>query len=182
MTRLRVTDRVTGEHLADVDPSDEAAPTTPTARTAPTADASATIAPGAEACMTAAPGDRPIVLRSARASADRGRTAIEVIVAGWRFEVEVEDAGLADLRERATTGREAVTDDGPTEVRAIIPGRVVSVAVMAGDVVTAGQRLLAVEAMKMENQLRAPRDGTVERVAVAVGQTVELGDPLVVIR
>ena len=34
----------------------------------------------------------------------------------------------------------------------------------------------------MENQLRAPRDGTVERVAVAVGQTVELGDPLVVIR
>ncbi len=53
---------------------------------------------------------------------------------------------------------------------------------MAGDDVAAGQRLLAVEAMKMENELRAPRDGTVERVAVAVGQTVELGDPLVVIR
>jgi biotin carboxyl carrier protein len=58
----------------------------------------------------------------------------------------------------------------------------VSVAVAAGDDVAAGQRLLAVEAMKMENELRAPRDGTVERVTVAVGQTVELGDPLVVIR
>ena len=71
---------------------------------------------------------------------------------------------------------------GPTEVRAIIPGRVVSVAVEAGDAVVAGQRLLAVEAMKMENELRSPRAGTVDRVATAVGQTVELGDPLVVIR
>ena len=45
----------------------------------------------------------------------------------------------------------------------------------------AGQRLLAVEAMKMENELRSPRAGTVDRVADAPGQTVELGDPLVVI-
>ena len=51
---------------------------------------------------------------------------------GWRFELEVEDAGLADLRDRATTSREAATHHGPTEVRAIIPGRVVSVAVEAG--------------------------------------------------
>ena len=62
------------------------------------------------------------------------------------------------------------------------PGRGVSVAVEAGDTVVAGQRLLAVEAMKMENELRSPRAGIVERVAAAVGQTVELGDPLVVIR
>jgi biotin carboxyl carrier protein len=82
----------------------------------------------------------------------------------------------------ATSGRAAVVRHGPTEVRAIIPGRVVSVAVTAGDDVSAGQRLLAVEAMKMENELRAPRDGVVERVAVAVGETVELGDPLVVLR
>ena len=51
-----------------------------------------------------------------------------------------------------------------------------------GDAVTAGDRLLAVEAMKMENEVRAPRDGTVERVAVGAGETVELGDVLVVIR
>ena len=46
----------------------------------------------------------------------------------------------------------------------------------------AGQRLLAVEAMKMENELRAPRDGTIERVAAAIGKTVEPGALLVVIR
>jgi biotin carboxyl carrier protein len=102
-----------------------------------------------------------------------------VVVAGWRFDLEVQDADLADLRTRATAGDDDATHHGPTEVRAIIPGRVVSVAVTAGDVVTAGQRLLAVEAMKMENELRAPRAGTVDRVAVAVGQTVELGDVLV---
>jgi biotin carboxyl carrier protein len=157
MRRLRVTDRVTGEHVADLGPADGPA-------------------------TSAMPGERPIVLPGAVPSGTRGRTALDVVVAGWRFEFEVEDADLADLRERATTGGDAATHDGPTEVRAIIPGRVVSVAVTVGDVVTAGQRLLAVEAMKMENELRAPRGGTVERVAVGVGQTVELGDPLVVIR
>lgn len=161
MTRLRVTDRATGEHLAEIDP----APAPPDGPAAPPP-----------------PGERPVVFPGADRSAVRGRTTLEVVIAGWRFELEVEDADLAGLRERATAGGDAVTHDGPTEVRAIIPGRVVSVAVMAGDAVTVGQRLLAVEAMKMENELRAPRDGTVDRVAVAVGQTVELGDPLVVIR
>ncbi|HEV7605111.1 MAG TPA: acetyl-CoA carboxylase biotin carboxyl carrier protein subunit [Candidatus Limnocylindrales bacterium] len=128
------------------------------------------------------PSERPVVLPGAAASTVRGRTAVEVVVAGWQFEFEVEDADLAELRDRATGGRDAATHHGPTEVRAIIPGRVVSIVVVVGDEVTAGQRLLAVEAMKMENELRAPRDGTVERVTVSVGQTVELGDALVVIR
>ena len=57
----------------------------------------------------------------------------------------------------------------------------VSVAVAVGDGVEAGQRLLSVEAMKMENELRAPRAGTVERIAVGPGQTVELGDTLIVL-
>jgi biotin carboxyl carrier protein len=107
---------------------------------------------------------------------------VEVVVAGWRFELEVEDAHLADLRERATAARETDAHHGPTEVRAIIPGRVVSIAVSVGDDVEPGQRLLSVEAMKMENELRAPRAGTIERIAVAAGQTVELGDTLVVLR
>jgi biotin carboxyl carrier protein len=63
----------------------------------------------------------------------------------------------------------------------MIPGRVVAVAVAPGDVVTAGQTLLVVEAMKMQNELRTPRDGTVERVAVGVGETIDLGDLLMVI-
>ena len=64
-------------------------------------------------------------------------------------------------------------------MRAIIPGVVVSVAVAPGDAVDAGQQLLVVEAMKMQNELRAPRAGTVERVAVgAERSTIEVGDLL----
>ena len=57
----------------------------------------------------------------------------------------------------------------------------VSVSVAPGDAVTAGPQLLVVEAMKMQNELRAPRAGTVERVAVGAGSTIDVGDVLVVI-
>ena len=107
---------------------------------------------------------------------------VEVVVYGWRFELEVEDARRADLRERARRNRGTTTGTGePLEIHAMIPGRVVAVAVAPGDVVAAGQTLLVVEAMKMQNELRAPRDGTVERVAVGVGETIDLGDLLMVI-
>jgi biotin carboxyl carrier protein len=108
--------------------------------------------------------------------------ALEVVVDGWRFELLVEDAARAALRDRATSARAASSVDGPLDIRAIIPGRVASVAVVAGDTVMAGSRLLAIEAMKMENDVRAPRDGVVERVAVAAGETVDLGDVLVTLR
>jgi len=105
----------------------------------------------------------------------------EVVIAGWRVELEIEGERRAALRERASRAREAVAHGGPTEVRAIIPGRVLSVSVVAGDDVVAGQQVLAVEAMKMQNELRAPRDGRVTMVAVAADQTIEVGDLLVVI-
>jgi biotin carboxyl carrier protein len=104
-----------------------------------------------------------------------------VLVDGFRFEVEVQSERIAALRERASRGRESTVHSGPLEVKAIIPGKVVSVSVTAGDAVTAGQQLLVVEAMKMQNELRAPRDGTIERVAVAPGVNIEVGDLLVVI-
>ena len=112
----------------------------------------------------------------------RGVVRREVLVDGFRFEVEVESERRAALRERATRGRPDDATDGPLEVRAIIPGKVVSLAVGAGDTVTAGQQLLVVEAMKMQNELRAPRDGTIEQLGVAQGVNIEVGDLLVVIR
>lgn len=115
-----------------------------------------------------------------RATSTRPRT-VEVVVDGWRFELEVEDAARADLRARATRARAAGPGSGPFEVHAMIPGRVAAVAVVVGDAVTAGQTLLVVEAMKMQNELRAPRDGIVERVSVGVGETIDLGDLLVVL-
>jgi biotin carboxyl carrier protein len=145
---------------------------------------------------TAAPGDEPVTV-AAEAAVEQGRRivvgqigamdpagrrVVELLVDGWRFEFEVEDAARAALRDRASRDRSARAGAGePLEIRAIIPGRIASVAVTAGDAVEIGQTLLAVEAMKMQNELRAPRAGTVARVAAAAGTTVELGDLLVVL-
>jgi len=111
-----------------------------------------------------------------------GATRVEVVVDGWRFELDVEDAERAELRRRASRGTDAEAASGPAEIRAIIPGRVAAVRVTAGDVVQAGQTLLVVEAMKMQNELRATQAGTVERVAVGEGETIDAGDVLVVVR
>jgi len=112
---------------------------------------------------------------------DGGSRAREVLVDGFRFIVETEAERIASLRERASQGRAASAHSGPLQVKAIIPGKVVAVSAKVGDQVTAGQQLLVVEAMKMQNELRAPRDGTIERVGVAVGVNIEIGDLLVVI-
>ncbi|MDO8484340.1 MAG: biotin/lipoyl-containing protein [Candidatus Limnocylindrales bacterium] len=105
----------------------------------------------------------------------------EVIVDGWRIEVEIESERRAALRERARRGGDETARAGPTEVRAIIPGQVLAVSIAPGDSVLAGQQLLVVEAMKMQNELRAPRDGVVSRVAVGPGRTIEVGDLLLVL-
>jgi len=62
-----------------------------------------------------------------------------------------------------------------------MPGRVVRVLVNAGDEVAARQGVVVVEAMKMENELRSPKAGTVKEVAVTPGTSVEAGRVLVVI-
>jgi 3-methylcrotonyl-CoA carboxylase alpha subunit len=60
-----------------------------------------------------------------------------------------------------------------------MPGVVTRVLVAAGDAVTKGQPLLALEAMKMEHLIRAPRDGRIRSVAASVGEMVNGGVPLV---
>ena len=120
-----------------------------------------------------------IVFGPANRANGTGRARREVVVDGWRFEVELEPEARARLRERAARAAGGAVRDGRIDVRAVIPGRVLSVAVVAGDQVSAGDRLLVVEAMKMQNDVRAPRAGTIGRVAVAAGQTIELRDLLV---
>ena len=116
-----------------------------------------------------------------RAGDPRHGSILEVVVDGWRFELEVEDEARAVLRERASRDRGAASIGGTPEIRAIIPGRIVELAVAPGDRVEAGDRVLVLEAMKMQNELRAPRAGSVTRVGVGAGDTVEIGDLLLVI-
>jgi biotin carboxyl carrier protein len=108
-----------------------------------------------------------------------GTLDYEIVLDGWRFEVSVEPAARAALRERARRGRSVARAHASLVVRAPIPGRISAVRVVDGQVVEAEEALLILEAMKMENVVRAPRAGTIARVAVGAGQTVELGDTLV---
>jgi acetyl/propionyl-CoA carboxylase alpha subunit len=95
----------------------------------------------------------------------RGRR-IPVTVRSWRERV---------LAEAETEGP---SQSGPVKVRATLPGLVVAVAVAAGDEVDEGDTLLTIEAMKMQNEVRAPRAGRVIELEVAPGQTVATGAAL----
>lgn len=129
-----------------------------------------------------ASGAFPPEVRSVAPTAEErsaGQARYEVTIDGWVLAVRVEPAARAALRERARRGAAATRAHVREVVRARIPGRVVRLWVEPGQVVVAGERLLAVEAMKMENEVRAPRAGTVASIGVRVGQPVELGSELV---
>lgn len=64
------------------------------------------------------------------------------------------------------------------KVTAYMPGRVVAILVQEGEAVTAGQGIVVLEAMKMQNEIRAEQDGTLAKIHVEPGQAVEGGDPL----
>lgn len=66
-------------------------------------------------------------------------------------------------------------------VAAPMPGNIIRVDVKQGDTVKAGQILVILEAMKMENEIVAPKDGTVAQLVTSKGSVVDTGDPLVVI-
>jgi biotin carboxyl carrier protein len=103
----------------------------------------------------------------------------EVVLEGWRVVVEIEPAARAQLRERASRSQGAAAGGTASELHAMIPGRVLSIGVAVGDAVEAGQAVMIIEAMKMQNELRVPRAGVVSRIVVAPGGTVERGDLLI---
>jgi pyruvate carboxylase subunit B len=88
-------------------------------------------------------------------------------------------AGLSFTREGATAAGEGAGKRKGLRVRAQMPGKIVRVMVKAGDEVAKDQPLLVMEAMKMENEIRAPGAGKVAKLAVAEGQAVESGADLV---
>ena len=109
---------------------------------------------------------------------DSGRDGdVAVELAGVVHAVKVLDPHRQLLAQVA--GRKTALASGPTAIRVPMPGKVVKLLVKTGDRVTRGQPVAVVEAMKMENEVRAPRDGAVEVVHVAEGQAVEANEPLV---
>lgn len=95
---------------------------------------------------------------------------------GHRYDAEALDSRARAIREmQASVAKPA----GPAPLRAPMPGLIVQLHVKAGDVIAAGDGLVVMEAMKMENELRAPAAGKVKAVHVIVGAAVEKGALLV---
>ncbi len=88
-------------------------------------------------------------------------------------------ASVENERSRARRERRGGAEAGGKEVHSPMPGRVVKILVAVGDEVEAQQPVIVVEAMKMENELRATSAGKVKSIAVSEGQAVE-GDTLLV--
>jgi len=112
--------------------------------------------------------------RPGDSAGDRGRaTAFDIMVGARKYHVEVKDP-----RRRQHSGAEGL-HEGPQEILAPMPGKIVKVLVMENQEVEQGQGILVIEAMKMQNELRAPRAGRVEKIYVAEGAGVETGFKLV---
>lgn len=115
--------------------------------------------------------------RSYEVFVDRSGDTYYVLLGGELYPVQIEDERTSRLRRPAgSQARKRVV------VQAPMPGLVVHIKVEQGASVQAGQGLITLEAMKMENELPAPHDGVVESVRVRMGDVVEQHQPLVVLR
>ncbi|MEO5762391.1 MAG: biotin/lipoyl-containing protein [Vicinamibacteria bacterium] len=107
-------------------------------------------------------------------SLEKTAEGFAIIVRGDRVDVDLKDAvkGVA-------FGKPVLT--GPLKLTAPMPGKIVKLLVAPGDVVEPGRGVIVMEAMKMENELKTNRAGTVQEIKVKEGQAVETGALLLVI-
>src|SRR5579875_2505079 len=103
-----------------------------------------------------------------------------LLLEGLSFEIVVGNRSYTV--ETLRPGQPAATAAaGEAQVRAPMTGRVVEVPVQIGETVSAGQTLAIIESIKMNNEIRSPRDGTVRDVRIAPGDRVERNTVIVVI-
>jgi biotin carboxyl carrier protein len=118
-----------------------------------------------------------------------GSKSYEVVVAGSTVHIDGVPVEVAIVADRPSWAKEASgvlggsggTADGPQRIAAPMPGKIVKLLVQPGDRVAPRQGLVVVEAMKMENELRARAAGTVKEVRAVEGTTVEAGAILVIV-
>jgi biotin carboxyl carrier protein len=101
-----------------------------------------------------------------------------ILVDGERHEVVVEDERLRKLK---ALGKPNVRHSGDIQIKAPMPGLVVKVPIAEGQPVAMNQPVVILEAMKMENELRAPQAGRVKSIRVQPGQAVDQGEILLVL-
>lgn len=88
---------------------------------------------------------------------------------------------MDDPRSLRSRRRANEHGDGPRTLKASMPGRVIRLLAAEGEAVAAGQGVLVIEAMKMQNEMKSPKEGVVSKVLVTPGEAVGAGQDLVVI-
>jgi len=116
--------------------------------------------------------------RSFEVFAEETKDGYRIVIGGEMYLVQVASERESRL---AAVARPVVRPTGEITIKAPMPGLVVAVPVAPGDTVHAGQELVILEAMKMENEIRTPQAGIVRAVHVAPGQKVEQGQTLAVV-
>lgn len=107
---------------------------------------------------------------------DANGQGTEIVIGSRRFLAEVTDP-------RSLRGRQAKAggSEGPKKVKAPMPGKVVRILAAEGTAVEAGQGVVVIEAMKMQNELKSPKAGKVTKLLTAEGAAVNAGDTLAII-
>jgi biotin carboxyl carrier protein len=116
--------------------------------------------------------------RSFEAVVEEHEGAWQVLIRGDLYEVAVDDERS---RRLASARGVLLPTDGEAVIRSPMPGIIIAVPVLEGQVVGKGEKLIILESMKMENELRSPRDGTVTQIKVDAGASVEKDQVLLVI-
>ncbi len=103
-----------------------------------------------------------------------------ITVNGTSYDVSVEElsGGAAPVAAAPAAPAPAAGGAGSVKVSSPMPGKILAVKANVGDSVKKGQVILILEAMKMENEVVAPEDGTIASIDVTVGASVESGDTL----
>jgi biotin carboxyl carrier protein len=124
------------------------------------------------------------------------RDVLSILIDGKAYEIKREHTAtdthlwvgsvryLAELRDpRSLRGRKGAgaDDKGPKKILAPMPGNVVRMLVNQGQPVEAGQSILVVEAMKMQNEIKSPKKGTLQEIVAIEGGNVNAGDVLAIV-
>ncbi|MCM2680428.1 sodium-extruding oxaloacetate decarboxylase subunit alpha [Echinimonas agarilytica] len=128
-----------------------------------------------------APGQEPEVVESAPAKAKTGEASVYTVrVEGQNFTVQVAEGGEISSIAPASAAAPAAAPlaSAGEVVEAPLAGNIFAINVNAGDTVKSGDVLLVLEAMKMETEIRASRDGQISEVSVSVGDAVAVGEAL----
>ena len=107
---------------------------------------------------------------------ERLQDTLQIVVRETAYSVSIEDP--RSLRSRKLAG---IDNAGPQKLVSSMPGKVVRVLAREGDEVAAGQGVVVVEAMKMQNEVRSPKAGTLVRMLATPGKNVDAGEVLAIV-